>query len=391
METRSDTQYSLDIAPVRSEFCSDVTEFRFLTHHLAEMQSQLRSTLLFCSFFYLAFSLTDIAVLGYGHDAFILFLARLTVAITAAAGSLLTYHQRQSVAMARLAATAVAVVGMATFMLVVVYRPDELPWHAMSMAIMLTIIYIFIPNRLVYSLAVALSATGVFIVLARAVGNLKPSDMFTMTMLLLLANTFGSVAARRYHRLWREEFRAQSILKNISVHDHLTGCFNRRYLDEKLLDREISRAQRYGLFLTVIMCDLDHFKIVNDSFGHHGGDAVLRTFSDLLKKMTREHIDSVVRYGGEEFLLILPETDLQGGVLLAERLRVAFAATATATATVHDDNQNISTTASFGVASVDFARSKKIITLSGLILTADELLYDAKTGGRNQVKSLQLS
>jgi len=387
MDTFSDEQYSLDIAPVRSEFFDKVTESRFLTHHLAETQSQLRLTLIFCSFFYLAFSLTDIAVLGYGRDAFILFLGRLMVAITAAACGLLTYRQRQSVAMTRLAATAVEIVGMSTFMLVVVYRPDELPWHAMSMAIMLIVVYIFIPNRLVYSLAVALSATGVFLFLAFTIGNLKPSDMLTMSMLLLLANTFGCVAARRYHRLWREEYRAQSILKNLSMHDHLTGCFNRRYVHEKLLDSEISRAQRFGLCLTVVMCDLDHFKIVNDSYGHHGGDAVLRAFSDLLKQMTRKHIDSVVRYGGEEFLLVLPETDLYGGVLLAERLRVAFAGAAT----VHDVNQNISTTASFGVATIDFARPRKIVTLDSLIATADKLLYDAKSGGRNQVKSLQLS
>jgi diguanylate cyclase (GGDEF)-like protein len=135
------------------------------------------------------------------------------------------------------------------------------------------------------------------------------------------------------------------------------------------------------------MCDLDHFKIVNDSYGHHGCDAVLRAFSELLKQMTRKHIDSVVRYGGEEFLLVLPETDLYGGVLLAERLRVAFSAAAT----IHEVGQNISATASFGVATVDFARSRKMITLDSLIATADKLLYDAKTGGRNQVKSLQLS
>lgn len=171
MEVCSDEQHSLDIAPVRSEFCNDVTEFRFLTHHLAETQSQLRITLIFCSFFYLAFSLTDIAVLGYGRDAFILFMGRLTVAVTAAGCGWLTYRQRQSVAITRLAATAVEIVGMSTFMLVVVYRPDELPWHAMSMAIMLIVVYIFIPNRLVYSLAVALSATGVFIIVAFAVGK----------------------------------------------------------------------------------------------------------------------------------------------------------------------------------------------------------------------------
>lgn len=375
------------IDPRRSEFFSSIAESRFLTHHLAGTQAQLRVTLIFCSFFYLAFSLTDIAVLGYGHEALVLLFGRMTVAITAAACTLLIYRQRHSVPISRLAATAVEIVGMSTFMLVVIYRPGEMPWHAMSMAIMLMVVYIFIPNRLVYSVAIALCATAVFIFLVFTVGHLEPSAMLTMSMLLLLANTFGFVAARRYHRLWREEFRAQKDLQDISMHDHLTGCFNRRYLHERLLDSEISRARRYGQCLTVVMCDLDHFKVVNDNYGHHGGDAVLRSFSHLLNKMTRQNIDSVVRYGGEEFLLILPETGLHDGALLAERLRVAFAAADT----VVEGNSKINTTASFGVATIDFARASEAIKLDGLIAAADSLLYSAKSGGRNQVKSMQLS
>jgi diguanylate cyclase (GGDEF)-like protein len=383
--SRLDHQPSLDINGLRSEFSSDDTEIRFLTHHLAETQKQVCSTLLFCSLFYLAFSLTDVAVLGSGRHALILFLGRLAVAVTAAVCCLLISRRPQSVAMTRLAATAVEVVGMSVFMLIVAYRPAELPWHAMSMAIMVVVVYIFIPNRLVYSLAVALPATGVFIYQASVVGQLPASDMLTMSMLLLLANTFGAVAARRYHRLWREEFRAQTLLKNLTMHDPLTGCFNRRYLHEQLLDSEISRAQRYRLSLTVIMCDLDHFKHVNDSYGHQGGDAVLQRFSRMLKDMTRTHIDSVVRYGGEEFLLILPETDLHKGAQLAERQRVTFAADTTAEAT-----HAIQATASFGVASIDFAHATESITLMSLISSADTMLYDAKKAGRNQVKAQQL-
>ncbi len=385
METSAEYLHRLAIAPFLGEFCSELTEYRFLQHHLAKTQSQLRITLLFCSVFYLAFALTDIAVLGQGHAAFVLFVGRLSVAVAAAAGTWLTYRHPQSIAVTWLAATLVEVAGMSVFMLVVVYRPGELHWHAMSMAIMLIVVYIYIPNRLVYSLAVALPSTAAFIVLALKVGHLNQPDIFTMTMLLLLANTFGAVAAHRYHHLWREEFRAQTILKSVSVHDQLTGCFNRRYLHESLLAGEIARARRSSLCMAVILCDLDHFKLVNDTYGHCGGDAVLRTFSQLLKKMTREHLDTVVRYGGEEFLIILPETDLCGGVLLAERLRVAFAAAAS-----HEGDRVIAATASFGVAAVDFARNKNTITLNTLITSADELLYDAKKNGRNRVTSLQL-
>jgi diguanylate cyclase (GGDEF)-like protein len=81
---------------------------------------------------------------------------------------------------------------------------------------------------------------------------------------------------------------AQMVLKNLSVRDPLTGCYNRRHLHQQLLETEISRAQRYQLSLTVIMCDLDHFKLVNDTYGHHGGDAVLQHFASLLQSITRE-------------------------------------------------------------------------------------------------------
>jgi diguanylate cyclase (GGDEF)-like protein len=384
VEINSGHQDAFGMARWRSEFSNHVTETQFLARQLGQTKSQLRSALIFCSFFYLLFSLTDIAVLGYGSDSKVLFWARLAVALTAAVSVFVTYRRPDSVALARLAACAVEVVGMAVFMLIVAYRPDEIPWHAMSMAIMLVVIYIFIPNRLAYALAIALTATAVFIVLVLKIDNLKPTDLLTMSMLLTLANAFGGVAAWRYNRLAREEFRARANLETVSVIDHLTGCFNRRYLHEKLLDKEVARAQRYRVCLTVILCDLDHFKQVNDSYGHHGGDAVLRNFAQLLKGMTREHIDSVVRYGGEEFLLILPETDLSGGILLAERLRSTFAATR------HAVNHNSSLTASFGVACVDFAGYDKAISLYGLIETADEQLYLAKRGGRNQVTFRQI-
>lgn len=125
-EFPNDTQIAFAIAPIRSEFIDGAREDDFLAHHLAENQSQLRLTLTFCSFFYLAFTLTDISVLGYGRNALILFLGRLTVALTAGACLYLTARQPRSIATTRLGATAVEVVGMSAFMLIVVLRPGEL-------------------------------------------------------------------------------------------------------------------------------------------------------------------------------------------------------------------------------------------------------------------------
>jgi len=345
-------QPPFSLAPVRAEFCCDATEQDFLRHHLAVTQSQLRVTFLFCAVFYVGLAVNDAAWLGYGQTTLLLLGARLLVAAIAIAGLLLARRHPQSVRLARGVSSVIETLGCAGFLLVVALRPHDMRLHAIAMAVVIIVLYIYIPNRL----------------------------------LLALTHLFAYVAARRYQLLWREEYSAQVVLKNLSIRDHLTGCYNRRHLHAQLLENEIARAQRYGQSLSVIMCDLDHFKDINDTHGHHGGDAVLQVFAGLLQSMTRDSIDSVVRYGGEEFLLILPATDLCGGVLLAERLRLAFAATP-----IPHEQQLIAATASFGVASVDFSGSVSAAAQQRMIASADDLLYAAKKGGRNQVCSRQLA
>jgi diguanylate cyclase (GGDEF)-like protein len=386
IRTPSEDMQGFEIRPFLVEFRNPKVEADFLRHHLPKTQSQLRQALIFCSFFYVAFALTDVAVLGYGKQALTLFLFRLSVAATALLSIFMVFRHPKSLTVPAVAATIVEIAGMATFMLIVVYRFAEMPWHGMSISIMLIVVYLFIPNRLINAMAVTIASTLVFLYLAFEAGNLTASDKITLSMLLLLLNTFGAVSARRYHRLWREEFRAQSNLKNLSTRDYLTGCYNRRHLHEHLLDAEILRAQRYGLWLTVILCDLDHFKRINDGYGHDVGDTVLRTFSGLLKSMTRERIDCVVRYGGEEFLLVVPETDLTSAAALAESLRIAWAQYPIADAA----EEKIHTTACFGVIAVNFAASEQSITQSAMITAADGLLYEAKKAGRNCTRSNEL-
>jgi diguanylate cyclase (GGDEF)-like protein len=375
------------IDTLSNEFCNGAVESRLNRAGLHETQAQLRVTLMFCSFFYLAFSITDVSVLGYGKEALVLFSGRLTVAITAGIGYMLSYRKFCTVAVTRLIASITEIVAMCAFTLVLLYRPSETPWHAMSMALMVIVIYLYIPNRLIYAAAISLAATVGFIALVLRQGRLRPSDILTMTMLLLLANVFGLVSARRYHRARREEFHSQSILANISMQDPLTGCYNRRYLQKELQESELTRAQRYKQHLSVIMCDLDHFKAVNDNHGHNIGDQVLTAFAVLLKAMTREHVDSVVRYGGEEFLVVLPDTVLDGATRLAERLRLQFQTTSISI----ESGEILYATASFGVASFDCSTGDSPVSLKQLILSADQQLYEAKKKGRNQVRGRQVS
>jgi diguanylate cyclase (GGDEF)-like protein len=153
-------------------------------------------------------------------------------------------------------------------------------------------------------------------------------------------------------------------------------------LERGLLEAELTRTRRYGSALSVILCDIDHFKRVNDTHGHAAGDLVLSQFAGLLKSMVREAVDSVIRYGGEEFLIVLPQTELAGAHELAERIRQAFANASTSL----ENSTFVSATASFGVASVPALHPHPPASFEALIAAADEQLYAVKRNGRDGVR-----
>ncbi len=164
----------------------------------------------------------------------------------------------------------------------------------------------------------------------------------------------------------------QGELREQAVRDPLTGLYNRRYLDETM-GREMIRAERYGQSIGIVMCDIDHFKVVNDTYGHLVGDEVLRMFAGLLKKNSRGS-DIVCRFGGEEFLLLLPDMPPDVAYQRAEHLRASLAA-------LQIGKEVIRVTASFGVAA--FPGNGK--TMDSLIGAADAAMYQAKEAGRNRV------
>jgi diguanylate cyclase (GGDEF)-like protein len=367
------------IARWQGKFASATIESAFLRDQGRVIQHELTRSLSFCGIFYLAFALADMAHLGYSSQTLALFVARLATAVVAMTGIVLTRRSANPGPTAYRAATVFTSFAMLTFLLVA-YSRDEQLLHGMSMAIMLIIVYLFIPNRLVNATIVAFSASASFLALVYACGTVSPRHLSTMTMLLLLANLFGAAAARRDAHSSRRQYWTQQILINQSVRDPLTGAFNRRHLNAGLLEREIDRARRQGASLTIIMCDLDSFKAVNDTHGHQAGDTLLQDFARLLLSMTRDGIDTVVRYGGEEFLLILPDTNLADGQALAERMRARLAEASS----LHG-HVRISATASFGVVSARLSSCLPRIASETLIGHADELLYAAKRSGRNRV------
>ncbi|HWB56170.1 MAG TPA: diguanylate cyclase [Gaiellaceae bacterium] len=186
-----------------------------------------------------------------------------------------------------------------------------------------------------------------------------------------LAHWLGSQAS-----IALENERLHRLVERQANTDGLTELPNRRHFEE-VMEGEISRAERFGGNLALILADLDDFKQVNDRYGHQAGDDVLRTFADILRSTVRD-IDLPARYGGEEFAVLLPQTDLEGAHRLAERLRRSLAARPM---TTHPGGL-VAVTASFGVAAFPDAQ-----TPAALFAAADEALYRAKSAGKNCVVS----
>ena len=165
----------------------------------------------------------------------------------------------------------------------------------------------------------------------------------------------------------------------MAVTDELTGLSNRRALFD-LGEREMSRAQRFNRPLSLLMFDIDKFKLVNDTNGHHVGDLMLQALADASQEILR-NTDVVGRYGGEEFAIIMSETPLEDALNAAERLRQIFSKTAVQ----NDEGEDVYVTASFGVAEADAETQ----TLRDLFKRADKALYQAKDKGRNRVEYWQ--
>ncbi len=208
--------------------------------------------------------------------------------------------------------------------------------------------------------------------------KLKLLTILTKECSLVMENTL------LYERLRKNNIsleKANREIKLLSRTDSLTGCYNRGYLNEAL-PREVTRSLRYRRPLAVAICDIDHFKKVNDTYGHQCGDQVLKKFVKGIIELIRADTDWLARYGGEEFLLVFPETKLENALGLTQRLRKHIAQKV-----IETREGNISVTASFGVTGFDTLLNLRSITADALISTADKYLYEAKKQGRNKVIS----
>lgn len=182
-------------------------------------------------------------------------------------------------------------------------------------------------------------------------------------------------AGRRIVEMNKELLDAREVLHKKVIYDNLTGLYSRHYMTE-ILEKEYARALRHQTDLSCLLLDIDYFKVINDTFGHVFGDAVLREFSACLKEEVRKY-DFLFRYGGEEFMILLPNTGIDGALSVAEKIRSTFE-----TKTYKDGVNVTIATVSIGVASV---KNHQPSESNELIAFADKALYRSKSEGRNKV------
>ena len=197
--------------------------------------------------------------------------------------------------------------------------------------------------------------------------------LFTVTLGSFLGIVFHLVVALR-----KKLAAAEKIIRELAITDELTKLKNRRFLLARLSE-ELDRASRYRRPLSCIFFDADHFKKVNDTYGHEAGDVVLKTISATALEQCRQ-TDIVGRYGGEEFFIILPETTLEQADALAERLRQAIESQ-----TIITTQHQIRVTATFGVACYSPSATVAQPEMSDFINLADTAMFEAKKAGRNRI------
>lgn len=199
---------------------------------------------------------------------------------------------------------------------------------------------------------------------------------YIRTLSLMVKKNIERYRLRRENQKLQEKLLEQNkFLQELADHDFLTSLYNHRVIHRKL-EEEINRCRRSTVKFCCAIADIDHFKKVNDSYGHVVGDYILRSVAQLIKGFLRNY-DTVGRYGGEEFLILLPNANLAHGTEVLERIRKEIANT---THIYSDFKLNV--TVSFGVAEFDPAAG---IAKESLISHADKALYEAKNSGRNKV------
>ncbi len=372
------------------EFADADLEHRFRARVAPAVRKRLSKFFLVWAALLLLFGIHDYHTFGLSGTFLILTTARCAaVALLLACAA----HLRQTAGgipawplAAVLMPVTVAFVATLSFLM----STDNLPWTTTIFMAALLGTFIVLPERLGTGTLVSIAAIAVYMVCTYlVVPETTPARMTVFGMILALPAGVGFIAAHRIQIASREAFAAlehaerelsrrkqlETELRRTAATDPLTGVFNRRhYLP--LFQREFERALRYRQPLALCLLDLDHFKRINDTYGHAAGDTALRTIADICRSELRE-TDVLGRLGGEEFVVLLPNTTAENAKAAAERIRARLAATE-----IVEGGQRFRVSTTIGVTELRPGDRQ----IDDLIQRADHALYAGKEAGRNRVQ-----
>lgn len=386
-----DTPYA--IAPLKAEFRDAQTEEAFRSYVEARTARHLKTTIIVWALLTLLFGLLDYQDLGMSPGFYLLMGMRVGAAAMLAVLYVLV-SGRPQLATAGWPVTLVAILGFPLMFVIFFVRPDTAAWNVGVISIMLISIFVFLPNRLMLNTLVA--AYGLIGTLTTlAVRGSDAATLIGLAIVMLLPVVTGFVAARRLQVVQRQEFallqqvtltnqdlkqeieRRKALegeLQRQATTDPLTGLSNRRQY-EMLFKRERERCARQGGAMVVGIADLDHFKQINDTHGHDLGDQALKHVAQIFLESLRQS-DVVGRFGGEEFILLLPDTQITQAQAVVERLREQLANTPLVAGSL-----KIPVTATFAITQVRVDDD----SIEDIIRRADKSLYQGKKAGRNRV------
>ncbi len=385
----SDLDTTLDYR--KAEFANPATESRFRQWSQKGTVTQTRLTLLITLSLLIVYIVSDYFMLR-ADNGFVYSLVIRTIIFIGGLITLAVISVTHSPALFdRIIFIFQALAGGLLLFIFTVLKTDIV---AASLAVVLVAIsmYLLMPNRLIVANLLSLSLSVGFFILAVTIYDLGQLLLLQLAMIMLGANLIGAIFCARFHLIKRKEFLElmrersarealqEEIAKRLKLEkkllhqtrtDELTGATNRRYFMQ-LGEEEINRSHRYGRHMSLLMLDLDHFKEINDQYGHSIGDEALVRFSQLCRSTLRKP-DIFGRLGGEEFAIIIPEESLEGAMRTAERLRLR----------VEEDfaTTDYKLTVSIGVTELDIQDS----TIGDLLRRADNMMYKAKHHGRNCV------
>lgn len=378
------------------EFLNRQVEREYLFKHHRLIARQLFTALFIWAVLLLLFAITDYQALGASPLFWSSLAVRGATCLLIGALALVIARNPIRATQARWI-TSLEILAITLFMLIYPFRPEIASWIVMLTLIMLISLFIYLPNRVPAVVCVALYMAVLTVFAIDYIGDRSAGELVGLFLLLLVPIGMGWASAlrtqvlqRKQYALWRESqqinealgreieerTRLQEALVKQATTDPLTGLNNRRQY-ESLFTMELARSQRKDNALSLCIIDLDHFKQINDSWGHSAGDAVLKRVAQLCQENFRT-IDILGRLGGEEFVVLLPDTDLSTSVHIARRFVDTLAATP-----ILIGEETIRVTATVGVVERQAGEDQ----LESLVQRADKALYEGKHGGRNQVRT----